>query len=689
MTDGRDHATLAEHRRDEPLRRRAPQASADRDQLQPILTVAATAMDAARVALTLVDAGLVWDLACSRGRPAPLRPPAGSLVDRVVTSGEPATAVLEVDPAKDTADEDDREDGEVPRPARWCGVPVGTPDGAVVGALTAVWPDTAPPSEARWRVLADVRGHLEHVLELRAEVAEYGRFVELAPDAALVLDAEGDVELTNPALCAVLGYDQPDDLVGRPFVALVAPEDRARVTSALARVLFARRRTVRLDVGLLAADGGVVHCSVSAGHLQGPRRRLRLAVHDLTDRLRDEEQRAQLSEQLARAQRLDAVGQVAGGLAHDLNNLLVVMTSNLALADESLDDLAGEAPGGTVEALRQDLAELRIAVSRANDLTGKLVQFARDDSGERFTAEVGEVVEAVRGLVSGSLDRGVRLEIDVPANLPPVAADPLQLERALLNLIINARDAVGDEGTITVSAAVVASAGDGVGEASSAAQPSRDDPAYTRIDVLDDGVGMDETTRARAFEPLWSSKRPDQGTGLGLPTVASFADKVDGSVSIDTVPGEGTRVALHVPVAGRPLDGGPLDGGRLDEVPVGVDVPVGGARVVLIEPGERTRRVIGRMLRPSGYRVRAFGTAGEALAALREDGAELLICEVSLPDTDGGTVVAAAREAVPELSVVLLASVDGAPTLDGVPLLVKPFSHHRLLRTVREVLAEA
>ena len=665
MTDGRDRGVLAEHRRLEALRRLAPKQTADRDRLRPILSVVAVALGADRVALTLVDAEQAWDIVCTRHEPAPPRPREGSLAEQVVTTGRRATARLDRGPAADADGPDERQATEVAGPARWCGVPVRTPDGEIVGALTAEWTAADPPTDASWEILEDAAGHVEHVLELRADVAEYGRFVELAPDAVLVLDADGDVELANPALCAVLGYDHPDDLVGRPFGQLVAAEDRARVTSTLARVLFARRRTVRLDVGLLAADGTVVHCSVSAGHLQGPRRHLQLAVHDLTDRLRAEEERARLSEQLARAQRLDAVGQVASGLAHDLNNLLVVMTSNLSLAEESVDELAAQVGASTLDPLRRDLTELRTAVTRANDLTGKLLQFAHDDDGAQHSADVVEVVEAVRGLVVGSLERGVRLSADLPAQLPRVAADPLQLERVLLNLIINARDAVGDAGTITVSATTVPSGDQG--------------PATVQVHVVDDGIGMDEATRARAFEPLWSTKGPDAGTGLGLSTVASFVDEVDGSVAVDSEPGRGTRVTLSLPVADRPADA----------PPVGADVPVAGARVVLIEPGERTRRVLTRMLQPSGYRVRAFGTPDEALAALREDGAELLVCELSLSGTDGATVVAAAQREVPGLPAVMLGSVDGPPSLEGVPLLVKPFSHHRLLGTVREVLAGA
>lgn len=679
MTDRGARTRLAEHRRLDALRRLGPIGSGGRSQLTPLLDVVAAAVGAQLAAVTLIDAEHAWDVASTRPEPAPARPRVGSLAGRVVTSGTRVSQVLEDGPV--TTDEGpprlgDEQDHEVPRPARWSAVPVRAPNGEVVGALEVAWHGRAEPSQAAWQVLADAGRHVAHVLELHAEVAEYRRFVELAPDAVLVLDADGDVELTNPALCRVLGYEHPEQLRERAFVELVAPADRARVASTLARVLFARRRTVHLDVELLASDGRAVPCSISAGHLHGPRGHLQLVVHDLTERLRDEEERSRLSEQLARAQRLDAVGQVASGLAHDLNNLLVVMTSNLALAEESLADLAARVEAPALEPMRHDLGELRTAVSRAEGLTGKLLRFAREDDAEHGTADVVEVVDAVQGLAARSLGEEVALSVELPAALPPVAADPSELERALLNLIINARDALEAGGTITLSAATVADdpAADG--------PVPRDDGAgrgrqWVRIDVLDDGVGMDEVTRARAFEPLWSSKGPEAGTGLGLATVAAFADAVDGSVTIDAEPDRGTRVVLHLPV----------DDGAFEAAPVGVDVPVAGARVVLIEPGERTRQVIVRMLRAAGYRVRAFASADEALASLREEGAELLITELSLPGTSGSGVVSTARGLLPGLTVVVLASVDGPRTLEGVPLLVKPFSHARLLRTVREVLA--
>ncbi|MFP4634406.1 MAG: PAS domain S-box protein [Nitriliruptoraceae bacterium] len=680
MTDRGTRTRFAEHQRLEALRRLGPLDAGGRRQLAPVLHVLAAAIGAELVAVTLIDAEYAWDVASTREEPAPVRPRVGSIAGRVVTTAAPVSQLVE--DGSLSADEQPQllagaHLDEVPRPARWSAVPIRTPDGEVVGALEAAWHDRAATGRSVWQRLEDAGRHVEHVLELHAEVAEYRRFVELAPDAVLVLDADGDVELTNPALCEVLGYEHPEDLDGRAFVELVAPTDRARVASTLARVLFARRRTVHLDVELLATDGRAVPCSISAGHLRGPRRHLQLVVHDLTERLRDEEERSRLSEQLARAQRPDAVGQVASGLAHDLNNLLVVMTSNLALAEESLDELGGRLAPPVLEPIQRDLTELRTAVTRAEGLTSKLLQFVRDEEAEHGSADVVEVVDAVRGLAGRSLGDEMTLNVDLPAALPPVAADPIEFERALLNLVLNARDALEAGGTITLAATTV---GDDV----EGATPRGDDGdgiergrQWVRIDVLDDGVGMDEVTRARAFEPLWSSKGPEAGTGLGLATVAAFVDAVDGSVAIDAEPDEGTRVVLHLPV----------DDGAFDAVPVGVDVPVAGARVVLIEPGERTRQVIVRMLRAVGYRVRAFGGADEALEALREEGAELLITELSLPGTSGSGMVPTARALLPGLKVVVLASVDGPRTLEGVPLLVKPFSHQRLLRTVREVLA--
>ncbi len=544
-------------------------------------------------------------------------------------------------------------------PVALAAVSVTAPDGEPIGGVVAHWVGEQAVQEPAWAPLEDGARHLGYVLELRADEREYRRFINLNPDPVLVLDVEGAVVIANPAMATLLGHDDPEAMVGRPFLACVARSDRARVTAELARVLFARRRTRQFDVSLLDREGATVATSVSAGHLRGARRHLQLVVHDLSERLRAEEERSTLSEQLARAQRLDAVGHVASGLAHDLNNLLVVMVSNLALAREGLESIDAQVP---LRAVCDDLEELQIAVDRASALTSQLLAFAAADEAGSDAADIGEVVAAVLGLVERSLPQGVTLQRSVPSGLPLVAVPPVQLERALLNLVINARDAVGAIGTIEVRASSTADGG----------------RQSVRLEVQDDGSGMDEATLARAFEPLFTTKADAGGSGLGLASVLALTDEVDGVVTIRSTPREGTTVTLVLPV----------EAAAPESIPVGVDVPVGGARVLLVDPGERTRRVITSMLRGSGYRVTPVATGEEALEILATGADELLITEVALPGRGGAELLEHVRASTQPIPVIVLASVDAPPTLAGVPVLVKPFSHARLLRVVERVLAE-
>jgi two-component system, cell cycle sensor histidine kinase and response regulator CckA len=557
-------------------------------------------------------------------------------------------------------------------PVTCAAVVVPGPGGEPVGALEIVWPEVRSVDAGLVDLLVRFGAHAGHLLELRAEASEYRRFITLSPDPVIVLDVDGAIVLANPALATMLGFDDPDALVGRPFVELVDPRDRTRATSDLARVLFARSRAARIDLQLRRTDGRPVSCSVSAGNLRGARRHIQLVVHDLSERLKGEDERTRLSEQLARAQRLDAVGQIAGGLAHDLNNLLVVMVSNLSLAEESLADAELSSGAGPIAAVRQDLGELRLAVDRAGRLTSKLLEFAQRPDGQAEVASVAEAIETVQGLIARSLGPGVHLIVEVGEGLPAVAADPIKLERALVNLVINARDAMIDGGTIRIVARVTPpprEAGD---------RHNLDlERSSIVVDVIDDGRGMDRSVQARAFEPLFTTKG-ESGSGLGLATVAAFADEVDGSVRLRSVPGRGTRVSLTLHVADH-----------ADELaPVGLDVPVGGARVVLVDPGERTRRVIARMLQGAGYRVRAVGSAEDALKAFGEVAADLLVTELALSGMTGDRLLTEARARYPGLRTVALATVDAPRTLDGTPVLVKPFSHTRLLRTVEQVMRD-
>ncbi|MTV27354.1 PAS domain S-box protein [Nitriliruptoraceae bacterium ZYF776] len=653
-----DRARPIEGRRLASLRRLGVLDVPAEPALEELVALTGTVLGADAAALTLVDASRAWTLATTATGGQVSVDRAHSIADRAVVAGEVVVSDVVTDP--DLAEHPwCRQD---PRLRRVAAAPVAAPDGELVGALEVGWRRVGPNRRDDAGLLGRLARQLGELLELRAEAQEYRRFVELSPDAVTVLDLDGSVELANPAMAALLGLPDVRPLLGRPFLELVVAEDRSRGAAELARVLFARRRTASLDVHLLTADGRSLPVSIAAGHLRGSKRSLQLVVRDVTERQRAEEERARLGEQLARAQRLESTGQLAGGLAHDLNNLLAILVGNLGLAGESLSALrAGEDPQAALQALEEDLGQLRVAATRVDTLTRKLLQFARlEDETPRWTLVV-EVVDAVAGLLDNALGPGVRLELDLAPDVPAVHVDPDALEQALVNLVLNARDAMPDGGTVRLSAR----RGPAVGEAETSAV----------LTVEDDGVGMDERTQARAFEPLFTTKPKDQGTGLGLASVLGVVERAGGTIQLDSQPGRGTSITLTLP--------------SVVDVEV-AEQPTAGPEVLLVDPSDRQRPLIAKMLTGGGYRVREVATAAEALEVLRGAGpVSVLVSEVALGDRLGGQLVDDARDARPGLPAVLLSSGAGEATVgpSDVPVLGKPFASDRLLRMVAAVRA--
>ncbi len=547
-------------------------------------------------------------------------------------------------------------------PVTVAAVAVRAPDDQRIGAIVAHWVAAVAVPDEAWSILEGAAGHLGAVLDLRAESAEYHRFLDLIPGPVLVLDQDGVIERANPALAALLQVEAPGDLHGRPFVGFIAADHRAHAASEIARLLASSRQHLTLELTLRTDTGAELPVSLSAAHLRGFRGRFQCTLHDLTDRIEDEELRSRLSEQLARAERLDVLGQLAGGVAHDLNNLFAVALANLALVDESLAD--GDEPGAALVEAGSQLGEVRVAIDRAAELTGRLLEVGRPVLPDARTTDVAAMMRDVRGLLERTLPAGIELHFEMGDVLPEITGDAGQIERALLNLVLNGRDAIGDAGTITVRAAAIQR---------SPAVPGDGADHVVRLEVIDDGDGMDGRTRSRAFEPLFTTKG-DQGSGLGLSVVAALVTALDGEIGVASAPGEGTRVTLDLPVVARP-SAPPARGDRL----------VAGARILLVDGGDRTREVIERMLVVDGYRVTAATTGREALAMVAEVAPALVIADLAIADGGIALLDRLQRER-PGLPVLVIAAID-APGVPGItPVLVKPFSHTRLLRAVRRLL---
>ncbi|WP_130649037.1 hybrid sensor histidine kinase/response regulator [Egicoccus halophilus] len=385
------------------------------------------------------------------------------------------------------------------------------------------------------------------------------------------------------------------------------------------------------------------------------------------------QERARLSEQLAQAQRLDLAGRLAGGVAHDLKNLITVLSSYLDLASGSVQDLAPRVGDGPVETILDDLDQIRQAVDRTEALARKLMEFAGGD-GATEPVDLHRAVASVHARLAPALAEGVTVELDLPDDLPAVRVDTDGLEQALEQLLRNSNDALPEGGTIVVRARVTDTAAPG-GFTSGPRPPLDAGRRHVRLAVLDDGTGMEDETLTRAFEPLFSTKPGARGSGLGLPTVLSFVQQIDGMIDVHSVPGEGTTIALALPVATDDVD--------VDERPVGDGA---GRLVVLVDPNERARRLVTEMLATAGHRVLACADGETGLRLLEQQGGDVLVAELALPGLPGWRLVERARASRPRLPVLLFTSGQ-APTRTtaDVRMLVKPFSSERLLQTLDEL----
>lgn len=393
------------------------------------------------------------------------------------------------------------------------------------------------------------------------------------------------------------------------------------------------------------------------------------------ERAIEEQRRAEaandaLEDELRRSQRLEAVGRLAGGVAHDFNNLLAAIMSFAELAEGGADD----------PSVRDDLAEIRRAAERGADLTRQLLAFSRREGGEVERVDVGHVVDDLRRLLGRTLPDHVDLVVRRADDLPAVLADAGELEQLVLNLVVNARDAIGESpGRIDLALDQVE-----LGEADVVALPGIGPGPAVRLQVCDDGGGMAPDVQARAFEPFFTTKGSGTGTGLGLATAYGVVRRSGGHIGIASTPGEGTTFTVHLPAAG-PTAHAPAPGA--DAPPEGR-----GERVLLVEDEAPVRRATRRILQRAGYQVVDAADGSLALDAAHREAPDLLLSDLAMPGGLTGVDVAEQlRARRPDLPVVLMTGHSGeaadGPTLAAWrPILRKPYATRTLLEAVRAAL---
>ena len=381
-----------------------------------------------------------------------------------------------------------------------------------------------------------------------------------------------------------------------------------------------------------------------------------------------------LRDALARSQRLQAVGELTGGIAHDFNNLLTVIQGNAELLGDMVRDSDDEAAelAGMIDS----------AAQRGAELTHRLLAFARRQALEPRAVDVNRLVEGMRGLLQRTLGEHVALDLKLGDDLWPALVDPAQLETALLNLVVNARDAMPEGGGLMLETANMTLDAD-YAEARHEVTPGD----YVRVAVSDTGTGMAPEVLERAFEPFFTTKPKDRGTGLGLSMVYGFVKQSSGHVAVYSEPGEGTTVRLYLPRA--------REAEAVAEKPEIASMPRGEARVLLVEDDDLVRRYTRDQLAALGYRVQSAADGFEAKTILESEAPfDLLLTDIVMPGGMSGRDLAGiAVELRPELKVLYMsgytenAIVHHGRLDPGVSLLSKPFRRADLARKVHEVLA--
>ena len=383
--------------------------------------------------------------------------------------------------------------------------------------------------------------------------------------------------------------------------------------------------------------GALVVCSRRAQHFGTDELRF---VESLSNLLASNLQRAQSEEALKHAQRLESVGQLTGGIAHDFNNLLTVIQGNLQVLEE-MPSLSSDAHA------QQLVAAAARASRRGAELTGKLLAFSRRQVLQPSALNAGQLLHSLTDMLRRTLDQRISIELQVEPDCPPVLADPGQLESALLNIAINARDAMREGGSLRFSAAACASLPAEV--RNNLDDPSASDDGFVAIAVTDTGTGMSELVKQRAFEPFFTTKEAGRGTGLGLSTVYGFVRQSRGAVALDSTPDVGTTLTLYLP---RPWQ---LPAEEDAEAPATLELKPG-LRVLLVEDDAEVRDVVRRYLDDLGCRVSIASSGEQALLLLGpEADFDLLLSDIALGAGMRGTKLAAlAQQRLPQLAVLLM-----------------------------------
>ena len=506
------------------------------------------------------------------------------------------------------------------------------------------------------------------------ELRQLSAAVEQSPAAVMITDTAGTIEYVNPAFARQTGYSREEAVGQNPRILKSGRHPPEFYVEMYARL--ARGEEFRAEMLNRHKDGTLYWESAAISPVVDARGRITQYVgikEDITRRKEADEVLRRTQEQLAQSQKLEAVGRLAGGVAHDFNNLLGVIIGRGERAEASADGAA-----------RREIAQVLDAAQKAAELTRQLLAFSRQQVLAPRVVDPNTVVTGVEQMLRRLIGEDVRLETDLKRTPGRVRVDPGQLSQVLMNLAVNARDAMPRGGTLRITTSDIDVDAD-YAATHAPLVPGR----YVQLAVSDDGEGMAQDVRARAFEPFFTTKPEGVGTGLGLATVYGIVKQSGGVVWLESTIGAGTTVTIHLPR---------VDGSAEQTAPARPAAYAGGSETLLIvEDQDGLRVLLGEMLAEGGYTVllAADGLEALALGAARAAPIDLLVTDVIMPGMNGRELLDRLSKDRPGVRALFISgytsdviSRSGA-LVEGVRLLEKPFGRGALLRAVREALDAA
>jgi PAS domain S-box-containing protein len=511
----------------------------------------------------------------------------------------------------------------------------------------------------------------------RAGEQRFGLLVHGVADHALyMVDPRGYITDWNAGAERLKGFTT-QEIVGQHFSCLFTPEDQAAGAPQKALETAARDGTHAAEYWKVRKDGSRFLSTVAISALRDPSGQpqgFALIARDTTELRQQQQALEQARAMLAQSQKMQALGQLTGGIAHDFNNLLHVIKNATAILRKRMQQEDAD--------VRKYFDMVERNADRAATVTHRLLAFSRQQPLEPKPADANKLVREMAEMLRGTLGESVALEYVLASGLWMTSVDASQLQTAILNLVINARDAMSASGKLTIETANAF-----LDESYVAAHEELAAGQYVMIAVSDTGIGMSKEVAAKAFDPFFTTKEPGHGTGLGLSQVFGFVKQSGGHVKIYSEPGEGTTVKLYLPrLAAAP--------GHLDAEVALVPAGAAGETILVVEDDEDVRAFTADVLGEFGYQVAVASDGVTALAALEKlSSIDLLFTDVGLPNGMNGRQLAEkARQRRPGLKVLFTtgyarnAIVHQGRLDPGVELIVKPFTHSSLAAKVRRVL---